>query len=107
MSKEVETAVNKAVEETTKKLKGEAAKNEEILRKEFDGERNVLKTKIESLSKIAADQTKQIDNLSQQLEKAYGKVQDIAVKAVEGSANMKALNNLGQIMEKNKRQAQE
>jgi hypothetical protein len=41
------------------------------------------------------------------LEKAYGKVQDIAVKAVEGSASMKVLNNLGQIMEKNKRQGQE
>lgn len=106
-AKEVETAVNRAIEETTKKLKEEAAKNEEILRKEFDGEKNVLKTKIESLSKVAAEQTKQIDNLSLQLEKAYGKVQDIAVKAVEGSASMKALNNLGQIIEKNKRQGQE
>ncbi len=106
-SKEIETAVSRAIDETTKRLKEEASKNEEILKKEFDGERNVLKTKIESSSKIAVDQAKQIDNLSQQLEKAYGKVQDIAVKAVEGSASMKALNNLNQIMEKNKRQGQE
>ncbi|MBU4306124.1 MAG: hypothetical protein KJ893_10985 [Candidatus Omnitrophica bacterium] len=106
-SKDVETAVNRAIGDTTKKLKEEAAKNEEILKKEFDGERNVFKTKIESFSKVVGDQSKQIDNLSQQLEKAYGKVQDIAVKAVEGSANVKALNNLSQIIEKNKRQGQE
>ncbi|MGI9165035.1 MAG: hypothetical protein ACR2G5_01360, partial [Pyrinomonadaceae bacterium] len=67
---------------------------EELLRKEFDGERNVLKTRIESLEQLAKEQSEQIARLSQQLEKAYGQVQDIAVRTVEGSSHSKSLGGL-------------
>ncbi|MFZ5799219.1 MAG: hypothetical protein ACOY3O_12460 [Thermodesulfobacteriota bacterium] len=79
---ELEGAITKAVKETTSRLNGEAAKNEELLRKTFEGERNVLATRIEALDQLAAEQKKQLELLAGQLEKAYGKVQDIAVKAV-------------------------
>lgn len=82
---ELEAAVNKAVNETTSRLKGDAAKNEELLRKTFEGEKNVLVSRIDSLEQIIKEQKKQLESLSAQLEKAYGKVQDIAIKAVSGS----------------------
>ena len=80
--RELEDGIRKAVKETAEKLTAEAAKNEELLRKTFEGEKNVLSTRIVGLEQVAADQKKQIDLLASQLDKAYGKVQDIAVKAV-------------------------
>ncbi|MDO9264522.1 MAG: hypothetical protein Q7U02_11190 [Desulfosalsimonadaceae bacterium] len=79
---ELERQVAEAVARTTERLKFEADKNAEIQTGEFTGEKNVLKAKIESLDKLVASQQKQIDTLSRQIDTAYGKVQDIAVKAV-------------------------
>jgi len=81
---ELEKRIHLAVKETTEKIKNEAKKNEEILVKGFEGERNVLTTKIQSLEKLAADQQIQIETLSRQMDNAYGKVQEIAMKAVSG-----------------------
>jgi hypothetical protein len=80
--KEMETAVAKAIKETTEKLNLEAKNREELQRKEFVGERNVLTTRIESLEKSVKEQSEQIAKFSQQLEKAYQQVQDIAVKTI-------------------------
>jgi hypothetical protein len=93
---QLDSAVNKAVKEVTEKLTLEAKKNEELLKKGYEGETNVLKTKIESLEQVVAHQDKQITDLSQRLEKSYGKVQDIAVKAIEGSASVQRFSNLEQ-----------
>lgn len=82
---ELESSINKAVQEARKAATADAQKNEELNIKGFQGEKNVLVTKIESLEKIVADQRKQLDTLSEQLENAYEKVQDIAVKAVSSS----------------------
>jgi len=76
----------KAVKETTERLQQEAKTREELLKKEFDGERNVLTTRIKSLEETVKQQNEQIIRLSQQLEKAYQKIQDIAVKTVEGKS---------------------
>ena len=105
---EMETAVNMAVKETTERITLEAKNRAELMRKEFDGERNVLTTRIESLEKTVKEQSGQIANLSEQLEKAYQKVQDIAVKSVEGSSNLKSLSSLQQLVsEQSRRQSQE
>lgn len=79
---ELEQGIQRAVKETAERLTAEAAKNEELLRKTFEGESNVFTTRIQALEQIAADQKKQLELLASQLDKAYGKVQDIAVKAV-------------------------
>ena len=106
--KEMEAAVNKSVKEITERLKGEAGGREELLRKEFDGERNVLNTRIDSAEKTVKEQGDQIAKLSLQMEKAYQKVQDIAVKAIEGSSNAKSLANLQQLLnEQMRKQPQE
>lgn len=104
----METAINKAVKDTTEKIRLEAISKEELLKKEFDGEKNVLTTRIESLEKTVKEQSDQIAHISQQLEKAYQKVQDIAVKAIEGSSNFKSLTSLQQLItEQTRKQSQE
>ncbi|MDH4267064.1 MAG: hypothetical protein OEW45_15645 [Deltaproteobacteria bacterium] len=96
--KEMETTVGKAVKETTEKLILEAKNREELLKKEFIGERNVLTTRIESLEKTVKEQSTQIAGLTQFLEKANQKVQEIAVKALESSSAQKSLSNLQQLL---------
>ena len=79
---ELETRITKAVDEALSHAQQDAHKNEQLLLKGFEGEKNVLITKIESLEKLAASRQDRIATLSAQLDNAYGKVQDIAVKAV-------------------------
>jgi len=106
--KEMEEAINNAVKDTTERITFEAKNRAELIRKEFDGERNVFTTRIESLEKTVKEQSGQISNLSEQLEKAYQKVQDIAVKSVEGSSSLKSLSSLQQLVsEQTRRQPQE
>lgn len=106
--KELESAVNKAVKEAMQRVEAEAKSREELLKKEFDGERNVLNTRIESLEKTVTEQNGQIAKLSQQVEKAYSQVQDIAIKAIEGTSRSQPLANLQQLVaEQARRQSPE
>lgn len=86
---ELDTAVGKAVKETTEKLNTAATANLSLVKKEYEGERNVLNARIESLQATVQQQTDQITKLAKQHELAYEKVQNIAVKAIEGSGNLK------------------
>ena len=107
-SQEKESAINKEVKDATGRIRQEAISKEELLKKEFDGEKNVLTTRIGSLEKTVKEQSDQIAHISQQMEKAYQKVQDIAVKAIEGSSNFKSLTSLQQLMtEQTRKQSQE
>jgi len=85
---ELEKQILQAVTETTERIKNDAKKNEEILIKGFEGEKNVLTTKIQAFEKLTADQQKQIEKLSGQMDNAYGKVQEIAMKAVSGKGQV-------------------
>ena len=96
--KELETAVAKALKETSDRLLLEAKTREELLKKESEGERNVFKARIDSLEKNTAEQGERISVLTKQLEAAYQKVQDIAVKTVEGASNFKSIANLQQLL---------
>ncbi len=91
---ELEAAVDRAVKDTTDKLRLEAKNRDELLRKEHEGERNVLVTRIESLEKSVKDLTTQNIKLSQQLEAAYQKVQEIAEKTIEGASHAKSFAEL-------------
>jgi chromosome segregation ATPase len=96
--KQLETAVNKAVKEAVERVQLEAKNKEELLKKEFEGERNVLNTRIGSLEKTVKKQAEQLARLAQQAEKAYGQVQDIAVKAIEGSSHFQSFASLQQLV---------
>jgi hypothetical protein len=79
---ELNERIDTEVSEAVTRLKTDAEKNEELLTKDFEGQKNVLATKIDSLDKLVASQQAQIETLTNQIDDAYGKVQDIAVKAV-------------------------
>jgi chromosome segregation ATPase len=96
--KELEAAVAKAVKETTTRLQQESLSREEIFKREFAGEKNVFTTRITSLEQTVKEQADQIAKLLQQAEKAYGHVQEIAVRAIEGSGSAKQLANLQQLL---------
>ena len=106
--KELEEAVNKAIKETTERITLEAKNRQELTSREFDGERKVLSTQIQSLEKAVKEQGGQIAHLSGQLEKAYQMVQDIAVKSVQGSSTLKSLASLQELItEQPRKQSQE
>lgn len=104
----LQDSVDKAVKDVTERLTNDAQKNEALLKKEYDGEKNVLMTKIEALEKLVEDQARQIADLSSRLETSYTKVQDIAVKAIEGSSASQRFNNIEKhIMEQKLSQPQQ
>ncbi len=83
---ELDQAVSRAVQESTDRLERERKYAVDLLQKEFAGERNVLNSRIEALQTTVEKQAEQIARLSHQLEHSYGQVQDIALKAIEGSS---------------------
>ncbi len=92
---EMKVALDKAAKELTDKFKNESKRNEELREKIFDGERQVLNTKIEALTQMVEEQNKQILRLSQQLDGAYQKIQNIAVKTVGGISSEKETSAVG------------
>ncbi|HXP61830.1 MAG TPA: hypothetical protein VN829_15150 [Dongiaceae bacterium] len=103
--KELETTVAQAVKETTDRLKLEAKNREELLRKEFEGERNVLAARNESFERANKDLLAANTKLAQQLEAAYQKVQIIAEKSVEGSSQSRSLAELQKLLVEQGRKA--
>lgn len=103
--KELDAVVNKTIKETTEKIQAEAKNRELLLKKEADGERNVFLSKIEALEKNVTEQNSQIEKLSAQQEKSYQKVQEIAMKSIEGTSNTRILGSIEQLItEKSKKQ---
>ena len=105
--KELDAAVDKALKDATDRLKLEAKNREDLFKKESEGERNVLTTRIESLEKLAKDLADQNGRLSKQLEAAYQKVQEIAEKTVESAGHSKSLADLQKLLVEQGRKASE
>lgn len=103
--KELDAAIARAVKDATARQQQDATAREELLKREFAGEKNVLSTRITSLEHTVKEQADQIARLLSQSEKAYGQVQEIAVRAIEGSANAKQLSNLQQMLAEQGRKA--
>ncbi len=96
--KELEATVARAVKETSERLLAEARSREALLKAEAEGASNVLKVRIEALERTTKEQAERIAALTKQLDAAYQKVQDIAVKTVEGASNSKSLASLQQLL---------
>ncbi|KAF0153885.1 MAG: hypothetical protein FD159_2748 [Syntrophaceae bacterium] len=106
--KELETSVARAIKETSERLLMAAKSREELLKAEAEGESNVFKARMESLERTTKEQAERITALTRQLEAAYQKVQDIAIKTVEGASNSKSVANLQQLLgEQIRKQTQE
>ena len=93
---ELDAAVKKAVQETAERLNQETQTREELIKKQAEGEQNVLNSRIEALQQTVKEQAEHIARLAAQIDRSYNQVQDIAVKAIEGSANVQALAGLRQ-----------
>ncbi|HHE38619.1 MAG TPA: hypothetical protein ENL20_08615 [Candidatus Cloacimonetes bacterium] len=70
-----------------------------LLKKQYEGEKNVFTTKIASLEKTVKEQDLQITSLADKLENAYAKIQSVAEKAIEGAAAKQSALNLQQAMQ--------
>lgn len=81
-SKRLEAAVAKAVEDTTTRLTHDFEKDKALMESRFEGGKNVLSGKIESLETLVKSQATQIADFAKRHELAYEKVQDIANRAV-------------------------
>jgi len=80
------------------KAQSESKSREDLLRKSYEGEKNVLLTKIEALEKTTNDLSALSAKLSAQLENAYQKVQEIAEKTVDGAAQSRSLADLQKLV---------
>ena len=97
-----EEAIQIAVKENDAKWTADLKSREAFTKIEFEGERNVLTARIQSLEETVKRLNEQIDQLSEQLEKASGQVQDIAVRAIEGSSHSKLINQIQSMLEEKK-----
>lgn len=77
--------VASAVEDASARLDAEHKAQLALVRKEHEGERNVLASRTDSLQQLLEQQARQIETLTGQQERAYAQVQDIASKALEGA----------------------
>ena len=83
--KKLDHAIKTASGETAERLQSDFQKQEALLKATFNGEKNVLTSKIETLERMVKAQESQIEGLSQRHEQAYQKVQEIANRAVDAS----------------------
>jgi SAM-dependent methyltransferase len=87
-----------AIEDATEKLKMEHQNELELTKQKYEGKIDVLETKLESYQETVTDQQAKIKELSDKIEKAYQKVQDVALKAIEGASGSKSFQELQQIL---------
>jgi len=80
--KELEAITGRVAKETAERIQKEFANTEALLKKDFAGEKNVFLAKIESMERTITQQAQEIEKLSRQLESAYKRIEDIAVKTV-------------------------
>ncbi|OQB74897.1 MAG: hypothetical protein BWX89_00253 [candidate division TA06 bacterium ADurb.Bin131] len=101
--KEIEAITNRVIKETTEKLQKEFATTEALMKKDFAGERNVFLARIESMEKTIKQQEQEIEKLSRQLESAYKRIEDIAVKTVATGQGWKSIYQQEDIKKENQK----
>lgn len=87
---EVDEASKKAREEALKEGFAEAKVKAELLEKEVEGNRRVYALQISSLEETLKKQAEQIESLSAKLQVALTQAQELALKAIEGTAHAHA-----------------
>ncbi len=101
-----EKAIDKAKGEGKGIATYQAKIKSDLYAKEVEGQKRFYEGRIESLEDTIANQGERINSLSKQLESALKQVQDLAVKAIEGSANANSYQTLKEItLEQAKSQA--
>ncbi|MFZ5832764.1 MAG: hypothetical protein ACOY3P_21975 [Planctomycetota bacterium] len=95
---ELAAATDRAAKDAVERMQMQHAATVELMKREFEGEKSVLSTKIAALERTAKEQSEHLTRLQQQAEKAYVQVQEIAVRAIEGSGSNKQFAALQQML---------
>lgn len=104
--KEQETALKKATEEGKGIATYQAKVKSDLYAKEVEGQKRFYEQRLQSLEQTITNQQTRLENLSRQLESALKQVQDLAVKAIEGSSNVNSYQAMKEIaLEQAKSQA--
>jgi hypothetical protein len=92
-----ETGIKKAKEEGKGIATYQAKIKSDLYAKDVEGQKRFYEGRIESLEDTISNQGERLNSLSKQLEAALKQVQDLAVKAIEGSANANSYQTLKEI----------
>jgi colicin import membrane protein len=93
LQQEIERAVVEATRQADERLQQQLL----IAGKDSAADKRVAELQIETLEETVARRASQIAAMQKQLEEAKQQVQDIAVKAIEGASNARALTHVNQI----------
>ncbi len=94
---EKEAAVKKAKEHGKAIANNQVKVKADLQQLEIDGQKRFYDLRIESLQETIENQEARIENLSKQLDAALKQVQDLAVKAIEGTSNSNSYQALKEI----------
>jgi uncharacterized coiled-coil protein SlyX len=97
LPKDKETAIKKATEEGKGIAYYQAKIKSDLYGKEVEGQKRFYEQRLQSLEQTITNQETRIQNLSKQLDSALKQVQDLAVKAIEGSANVNSYQAIKEI----------
>lgn len=97
MPKDLEAAIKRAKEEGKGIANQQAKVKADLVAKEVEGQKRTYELRIQSLLETIQAQDTRIQTLSRQLDGALKQVQDLAVKAIEGSANVSSFNAVKEI----------
>ncbi|OCQ94218.1 hypothetical protein BCD64_05470 [Nostoc sp. MBR 210] len=95
--KEKEAAIKKATEEGKGIAHYQAKVKSDLYGKEVEGQKRFYEQRLQSLEQTITNQETRIQNLSKQLDSALKQVQDLAVKAIEGTANVNSYQAIKEI----------
>jgi uncharacterized coiled-coil protein SlyX len=97
LPKDKEAAIKKATEEGKGIAYYQAKIKSDLYGKEVEGQKRFYEQRLQSLEQTITNQETRIQNLSKQLDSALKQVQDLAVKAIEGSANVNSYQAIKEI----------
>jgi uncharacterized coiled-coil protein SlyX len=95
--KDKEAAIKKATEEGKGIAHYQAKVKSDLYSKEVEGQKRFYEQRLHSLEQTITNQETRIQNLSKQLESALKQVQDLAVKAIEGTSNVNSYQAMKEI----------
>lgn len=95
--KDKEAAIKKATEEGKGIAYYQAKVKSDLYAKEVEGQKRFYEQRLQSLEQTITNQETRIQNLSKQLDSSLKQVQDLAVKAIEGTANVNSYQAIKEI----------